>query len=71
LAAVAALTVSESLSWAGDGSRISSPEASFAVSWLSVSAVLVGAAGGLGLRYDSSAPLYSGMSWTSPLFSRP
>ena len=67
LAAVAWVTVTESLSWADEGLRISSVEGSLALSAESTSAVVAAV---LLVFTDvvSSAPLYSGMMLIAPFW---
>src|SRR5271167_1475441 len=66
LAAVAAVTVIESASWAGAGLRISSEDGSLAVSAASTAAVVL-AVEVLSTSPESSAPLYSGKMVIAPL----
>ena len=66
LFAVAWVTVTESLSWADEGSRISSVEGSLAFSAASTSAV-VAAVLLVSTDVVSRAPLYSGMMLIAPL----
>src|SRR3984957_20236113 len=66
LAAVAAVTVIASESWAGAGLRISSVDGSLAVRAPSTAAVVL-AGGGGGTPPESSAPLSSGKMVIAPL----
>src|SRR5580698_9062606 len=66
LAAVAAVTVTESESWAGAGLRISSEDGSLAVSAASTAAVVL-AVEVLSTSTESSSPLYSGKMVIAPL----
>ena len=66
LFAVAWVTVTESLSWADEGLRISSVDGSLAVSAASTSAV-VAAVLLVSTDVVSRAPLYSGMMVIAPL----
>src|SRR5277367_6552879 len=66
LAAVAAVTVIASESWAGAGIRISSEDGSLAVRAASSSAVVF-AVEVLSTSPESSAPLYSGKMVIAPL----
>src|ERR1700722_4575076 len=66
LAAVAAVTVIESESWAGAGVRISRLDGSLAVSAASTASVVLAVEDGL-TSPESSAPLYSGKMVIAPL----
>lgn len=68
-AAVVALRVTESLSWAGAGSRSVSLGSSLAVMAAVVVATVLGAA--VASRYARRAPLYSGRIVREPFLSRP
>ena len=68
LVAVAWVTVTESLSCAEDGLRISIVDGSFALSALSTS-VVVAAVLLVSTDVVSSAPLYSGMMLIAPLLT--